>query len=181
MRIVDYSHGHTGSAHDSLAFEGTAAFKYPEWLFEGEEFAWCDSAYALTNRTISIHKKPASDIPENAMFDGAVSHLRVRSEHCIGAVKGRFQSLRGLRVSICNNREHMLACRWITVAIILHNLIIDVEGGRSGALFGGAHSAADEEADSGAVDGEDEESDSGVVKRRRLVAEIVAYRSVNQQ
>ena len=37
----------TDSAHDATAFEQTAAVKYPEWLFEGEEFAWADSAYAV--------------------------------------------------------------------------------------------------------------------------------------
>ena len=40
LRIVDFSHGYTGSCHDARAFEGTAAYKYPNWLFGGEEFAW---------------------------------------------------------------------------------------------------------------------------------------------
>ncbi|ESK91314.1 hypothetical protein Moror_2828 [Moniliophthora roreri MCA 2997] len=43
--IVDYLIGHTGSAHDSAAFEYTTAYCYPELLFRGEEFAWADSAY----------------------------------------------------------------------------------------------------------------------------------------
>jgi hypothetical protein len=100
---VDYSLGHTGSAHDSAAFEGTAAFKHPDWLFEGEEFAWGDSAYTLSSRIIPVHKRPASLVPENATFDAAVSRIRVRSEHCMGALKGRFQSLCGLRVNINSN------------------------------------------------------------------------------
>jgi hypothetical protein len=90
----------TGSAHDASAFEHTAASKYPNWFFQGEEFAWGDSAYAVNDRTISIHKKPASLRPENALFDKMASRLRVRSEHCMGALKGRFQCLRGLRVNI---------------------------------------------------------------------------------
>ena len=43
--IVDFSHGHTGLCHDAQAFEHTAAYQYPDWLFEGNEFAWMDSAY----------------------------------------------------------------------------------------------------------------------------------------
>lgn len=62
----------------------------PELLFEGEEFAWADSAYAVNSCTIPVHKQPASLDPDNAMFDGAVAHLRVRSEHCMGALKGCF-------------------------------------------------------------------------------------------
>ena len=56
LRIVDYSHGFTGSAHDTTAFEHTTAHKYPDWFFEGEEFAWADSAYSLNKHTISVHR-----------------------------------------------------------------------------------------------------------------------------
>jgi len=38
----------TGSAHDAWAFEHTAAAKYPDWFFQGEEFAWADSAYGIS-------------------------------------------------------------------------------------------------------------------------------------
>ena len=69
LRIVDYSHGHTGSAHDSMAFESTAAAKYPDWLFEGQEFAWGNSAYPLSPHMIPVHKKPATLRRENAIFD----------------------------------------------------------------------------------------------------------------
>jgi hypothetical protein len=77
LRIIDYSHGLTGSAHDSAAFEHTGAGQNPEWLFEGDEFALCDSAYTVNKRTISIHTEPASLIPENALFDKAASRLRI--------------------------------------------------------------------------------------------------------
>lgn len=83
----------TGSAHDATAFEHTTAAKYPDWFFEGEEFAWADSAYAVNSHTIPVHKKPASDDPANSSFDKVVAHLRIWSEHCMGALKGRFQCL----------------------------------------------------------------------------------------
>jgi hypothetical protein len=139
----------TGSAHDSLAFEHTAAFKYPDWFFQGEEFAWADSAYTLNARTIPVHKRPAAATPENMLFDKTVSHLRIRSEHCMGALKGRWQCLRGLRVNINSNEDHIRALRWVTVAIILHNLVIDVEGAASGAAFRDIHGRAEEEEDRG--------------------------------
>jgi hypothetical protein len=163
----------TGSAHDAAAFEHTSAACYPDWFFEGEEFAWADSAYVVNSRTIPVHKKPASNDPANALFDRVVAHLRVRSEHCMGALKGRFQCLRGLRVSINSKKEHHKACRWITIAIILHNLIIDVEDAKSGAHFGMDHGQPEEYEDRG---GRDEHIDYGDVeeKRKELVAELIA-------
>jgi hypothetical protein len=77
LRIADYSIGLTGAAHDATAFEHTAASKHPEFLFEGQEFAWTDSAYLLGERVIPVHKMPASNLRHNAIFDKAVSHIRV--------------------------------------------------------------------------------------------------------
>jgi hypothetical protein len=157
-------------------FEGTAAYKHPEWLFEGEEFAWGDSAYTLSPRIIPVYKHPASLEPDNSKFNTAVSRIRVRSEHCMGALKGRFQSLRGLRVNINSNNEHYEALRWVTVAIILHNVVIDVEGESSGAEFGHMHNRQHEEEDRG---GHDEPRDGdeaeGQAKRRQLTDELLAY------
>ncbi|EJF59387.1 hypothetical protein DICSQDRAFT_65199, partial [Dichomitus squalens LYAD-421 SS1] len=148
--------------------------------FRGNEFAWTDSAYALNSRTIPVHKKPASLRRENAIFDRMVSHLRVHSEHCMGALKGCFQCLRGLRVTINSPKAHFKATHWIKVAIILHNLIIDIEGEVSGARFGELHTSVEEEEDAGTLDdqldlGQDE--DEGEAKRECLVAELLAYRA----
>ena len=139
LHIVDYSYGLTGSAHNATAFEHTGAVKHPEWFFEGDEFAWTHSAYPLNKRTIPVHKKPTSLRCENTIFDHAVSHLRVRSEHCMGALKGRFQCLCGLHVAINSPKSHFKATHWIKVAIILHNLVINVEGEVSGQWFAALH------------------------------------------
>lgn len=99
----------TGSAHDSLAFLHTTAGAHPDYFFDEGEFAWADSAYTISKRMIPIHREPACFLPENKIFDHTVSHLRVRSEHCIGALKGWFQCLRGLRVDIKNAHDHVKA------------------------------------------------------------------------
>ena len=181
--MVDYSVGFTGSAHDATAFEHTAAALHPDWMFKGAEFAYVDSAYPLGKHTIPVHKKPASLQRENAIFDHLVSHLRVRSEHCMGALKGRFQCLRGLRVAINDASDHIRACRWIQVAIILHNIIIDIEGSASGAQFTTMHTPDDEEEDSGLADEMEDsmlEDADGQQKRDRLVAEVLAFRYKRQ-
>ena len=97
----------------------------------------------------------------------------------MGALKGRFQCLRGLRVAINDAADHVRAGRWIQVAIILHNIIIDIEGSVSGARFAPMHTQEEEEEDSGvASDIEDSnlEDADGQQKRDRLVAELLAFR-----
>ncbi|KIK54959.1 hypothetical protein GYMLUDRAFT_103622, partial [Collybiopsis luxurians FD-317 M1] len=121
LHIIDFAHGPTGSAHDASAFEYTCAAKYPDFLFDRDEFAWGDSAYAVTERMICIHKKPAADIPANSIFD------KTFAEHCMSALKGCWSCLSGLHVSINSNNDHIRASRWITISIIFHNLIIDLE------------------------------------------------------
>ncbi|KDN42009.1 hypothetical protein RSAG8_07054, partial [Rhizoctonia solani AG-8 WAC10335] len=128
LRIIDYSVGLTGSAHDAIAFEQTAAFKYPELVFKDDEFAWTDSAYSASYRVIPVHKAPANLDPKVQLFDYGVSRLRIRSEHCNGAIKARWQSLKGLRIAINCKRDHLRAMEWISACFVLHNITVEVEG-----------------------------------------------------
>lgn len=100
-----------------------------------------------------------------------MSRLRVRSEHCIGELKGRFQCLRGLRVSINSYEDHLHALRWITVAIILHNLVIDVKARVDGAVEVQQGAVADVEPHVREYDKE-----SGEEKRKYLIAELLCAR-----
>lgn len=51
----------------------------------------------------------------------------MRVEHAFAALKGRFQSLRELRLNIHTERELQIAVHWIMCCIILHNMIIRFE------------------------------------------------------
>lgn len=176
LRIVDYSHGLTGAAHDASAFEHTAAFRFPDFLFQGQEFAWADSAYPLGERMIPVHRQPASNRHENAIFDKSVSHLCICSEHCMGALKGHFQCLHGLCVAINSPDDHIRATSWITCAIILHNLVIDVEGGVANAELQEMHGQLEEDTGVGnQEDEEDEDENPGHAKQQELVAQLLAY------
>ena len=42
--IADYSVGHTGSVHDSWAFQSTQTFKKHMHIFGIDEWMWVDSA-----------------------------------------------------------------------------------------------------------------------------------------
>lgn len=129
---------------------------------------------------IPVHKEPASLQFPNTVFDGAVSRIRVRSEHCMGALKGRFQCLRGLRVNIKGPDTHKEACRWITVAIILHNLIIDVEGEKSVSYFSSIHTQGDEELDGVFAQPwqAGPSTNIGEAKRQQLTQELLVFKGL---
>ena len=51
--------------------------------------------------------------------------MQIKSEHCIGLVKARFQCVRELRRVISSKRDLAVLLQMIMCACILHNLLID--------------------------------------------------------
>jgi hypothetical protein len=49
-------------------------------------------------------------------------------EHTIGLLKGTFQSLKEIWIQLINTKRHMIIIMWARVCIVLHNLIIRIEG-----------------------------------------------------
>jgi len=59
-------------------------------------------------------------------FNHKLSTLRIRSEHCIGILKGRFPWLRGIRMKVNNKASSVRRIvRMIDATIILHNMLIE--------------------------------------------------------
>ena len=56
--------------------------------------------------------------------------LRIRSEHAIGFLKGRFQSLRDLRVLIKDEKSHKAAVYWVVSCVSIHSFAVQCELGR---------------------------------------------------
>lgn len=54
----------------------------------------------------------------------------MRSEHCVGFLKGRWSSLRGLRVAISNEKLLHFATLWIIGCIHLHAFAMKHEEGQ---------------------------------------------------
>jgi hypothetical protein len=69
---------------------------------------------------VAPYKKPERDLPDNERFNNHLSMLRIRSEHCIGFLKG-------LRVRIINEATHKLATYWIATCIGLHSFAMQYE------------------------------------------------------
>jgi hypothetical protein len=76
---------------------------------------------------VTPYTHPDSEQPENGQFNCYHSKARVRCEHAIGWLKGRFQSLRELRLTLKNEKHIDYAIQWIQTCIVLHNFCLDWE------------------------------------------------------
>jgi hypothetical protein len=69
------------------------------------------------------------------------------------------------------------ACCWVTIAIILHNIIVELEGNKSTAAFAHVHTQVQEEEDRGPAHEPDMlPQPDGEAKREFLIDELLTYR-----
>lgn len=98
LLIVDYAVGNVGSVHDSVAFAETAIYKnlaHGEWML-------ADAAYPLKPWCITPFKKPTLGTLTRAQrrFNYFHSRVHVQVKCAIGLLKGRWQSLREVRIQV---------------------------------------------------------------------------------
>jgi hypothetical protein len=86
--------------------------------------------------------------------------------------------MKGLRVEIDFKEHHYEATCWMTACIILHNIVLDVEGKEFLIyLLDDESNNSDEDVnDEGIPPGGNEDEVQGEVLRKLLVAELMAYR-----
>ncbi|KAI9913927.1 hypothetical protein PsorP6_006589 [Peronosclerospora sorghi] len=84
-----------------------------------------------TNRCImailSLESQRTGPSIPNKKYNKQMSIFRVYNEHCIGLLKGRFQSLKGLRLRLQDEDDEEDAQRiiaWIRLCAVLHNLLL---------------------------------------------------------
>jgi hypothetical protein len=145
LHIIDFSYSHTGSTHDSTAWEETWVACEHEQHLEDGEWVCADSAYPvclLIIHTFSLHdnfasqisewvvapyKKPECDMPDNEIINNHVSMVQIWSEHAIGFLKGQFASLKDLHINISNKKSHWFATYWIASCVGLHTFAMMCE------------------------------------------------------
>jgi hypothetical protein len=81
---------------------------------------------------VAPFKKPFSLLPGNEEFNNHVSMVRIRSEHAIGFLKGRFHSLKGLRVNIKDAKTHKFATYWVAACVAVHSFAMEHEAEERG-------------------------------------------------
>ena len=74
----------------------------------------------------SFKKQSGEEIPEeHERFNKLLSKVRMRSEHTIGILKGRFPWLRSIRMKITKNKRSLRRIlRLLDATIILHNMLL---------------------------------------------------------
>lgn len=83
------------------------------------------SRHGLLRRISSLTVTSLGTTSSTTMFRWSVSVPT--PEHAIGFLKGRFQSLKSLRINIRDQMSHRFATYWIASCIILHSFAMDAE------------------------------------------------------
>lgn len=125
-RIIDLFTGYPGSVHDAKVYGFSPPGCFPNKFFSPGEFLVGDSAYALTETVIVPFRRTNAGLTQTQKaFNRHISSQRVAVEHTIGILKGRFQSLKELRVIISKDAGHKRACEWIQACAVLHNFLLE--------------------------------------------------------
>ena len=95
-------------------------------LFSLGEYILADSGYASLEHIVPTFKRSSSNplTPAQKHFNNSIAKIRVASEHCNGMLKGRFGSLRELRLVISDARSAAYVCAWIAACVVVHNFLI---------------------------------------------------------
>jgi hypothetical protein len=117
--------GHPGSVHDNRAWLNSRVYQFHENYFSRNEYLVGDSAFEVSNIMVAPYRRPRGGRLDRLKekFNTVLSKARVRNEHCIGILKGRFQYFRSIR---CKFRTDDDMCRMLQLfkcACILHNLL----------------------------------------------------------
>jgi len=126
-RITWVEMGWPGSVHDNRVWVNSDVYLDTDKYFDQKEYLLGDSAFSASAVMIPAFKKGHNRnlSEEQRYFNNKLAKIRIRSEHCIGLLKARFQRLRGFRRVIKEKKDLDAILRHAMCACILHNLLID--------------------------------------------------------
>jgi len=109
-RIRHIYTGYPGSVHDAKVFTSSPVYNNKEYFTEGE-YMIGDSAYVMSETVVVPFKRNQGHLSKSqSRFNKHISRYRVIVEHTIGLLKGRFQSLRGIRIIVDKQCGHRKVC-----------------------------------------------------------------------
>ena len=126
--IINIVVGYPGSVHDNRVLRGCRYMqeRHDSEFFSSHGHGLGDSAFAAFKRLVPPYKMPAAAAPGNLAFNNELATLRIIVEHCIGLLKGRFQSLKELRLRILEKADLVKCCEHIIACVVLHNMLIRI-------------------------------------------------------
>jgi hypothetical protein len=91
--------GWPGSVHDNRVWRNSPPYQKVNTYFRHNEYLLGDSAFQPSRVMVPAFKKPVGRVmdPNESKFNRKLASPRIKSEHCIGLLKTRFQFLKGIR------------------------------------------------------------------------------------
>ena len=127
--IISVTLGFSGSASGTLVQQQADWARFPGEHSSLGELLLGDKGMHYTDRVVSPHRGRSGLTTSNKNFDWQLARLRVISEHTFGIVKGRWASLKKLRLSIGSEEDFLAAMEWILACCVLHNICNTVNDG----------------------------------------------------
>ena len=95
-------------------------------IFDQKEYLLGDSSFSTSAVMVPAFKKGHNTnlSEKKKYFNTKLAKIRIKSKHCIGLLKARFQSLQGFRWVICNKSDLDAILKLTLCACVLHNLLI---------------------------------------------------------
>jgi hypothetical protein len=99
-------------------------YKKTDRFFARNEYLFADAGYGLSENIVPVFKKPRRGqlTRDQTAFNMEQKRIRVRSEICIGHIKNRWMSLKGIRAYLTSSEDHDKICRHIMACLVLYNL-----------------------------------------------------------
>lgn len=128
-----------------------------------------DAGYALLEFVCTPYRQPTASLEDNELFNYLFSRARCIIEHLNGILKGRFGSLKGIRIQVKKKEDFKKVNEWILVCLILHNILILINDDFD------CEESDDEEVDEDEEDLNDDEIARGLNLRRRVQIKLLNW------
>ncbi|ETV63705.1 hypothetical protein H257_19364 [Aphanomyces astaci] len=124
--IRDIYTGWPGSTHDNRLWRNSKLFIHARQYFDRSQFLLGDSAYQLSSCLVPAFKNQTHQVMEHhkSWFNSHIAKGRIKAEHCIGMLKGRFQYLKRIRKVMDGKPAMASIIKTILAASILHNILV---------------------------------------------------------
>jgi len=122
--VINVMLGCTGAAPDTFVQSTAHWHQNPAIYFSAGEYLLSDKGMLYTSRVIGPIKEPDCTSPAERNFNYQLARLRLQSEHTIGILKGRWSSLKELRVALATDKLFSFAMGWVVACCVLHDVCV---------------------------------------------------------
>ncbi|CAD6915345.1 unnamed protein product [Tilletia caries] len=136
LRIISYVVGPRRRVADSTVYAESPIARAPSLYLQRNEFIWADLGYPLSRHIVKPYGHGASQRSKDIRkFNYWHSHVRIRAEHAIAFIKGRFGCLRALRGFVSSEAMEMRAQDVVVACIAAHNLAMSWDDAARYSLY----------------------------------------------